>query len=227
MVREERGTTSNSADPLLATPRRILDAAVDLFYLQGFRGTTIRNIVDRCGLTPGSVYVHYASKDALLEQIVARTNDELQARLTYAKATAGSRPYEQLAAFVGAFAEFVSENRKISLVADTEWRHLQGTELDKVRGIRRALGEEFSKLIARGVRAGDFALPDGVYGRDGSWLIAVAIISQITRIAAARPQPVRRGRRLSVADTYVELALRQVGASTSSAPPVRSWKGKT
>jgi AcrR family transcriptional regulator len=210
IVREDSAMTTSSATPAVATPVRILDAAVDLFYQQGFRGTTIRNIVDRVGLTPGSVYVHYSSKDALLEKIIARTNDELGQCLAAAKKAADSGATAQVAAFVRGFADYVSEHRKVSLVADSEWRHLHGAELEAVREIRRALASEFSKLIGRGVRAGEFTLPVGAEGRDGAWLVAVAIISQITRIAT-QPERLKRGKQVPVADTYVDLALRQLG----------------
>ncbi|MGI8700923.1 MAG: TetR/AcrR family transcriptional regulator [Nocardioidaceae bacterium] len=48
---------------------RILHAAMDLFGRQGFRATTIAEIEEAAGLSPGAggIYRHFASKRALLE----------------------------------------------------------------------------------------------------------------------------------------------------------------
>lgn len=56
------------------TRERILDAALDLFAEEGFRGTTISEIERRVGLAAGtgSLYRHFPSKEALLREAVAR-----------------------------------------------------------------------------------------------------------------------------------------------------------
>ncbi len=43
-----------------------MDAAARLFAEQGYRATTIRDIAGAAGMLPGSLYYHFASKDALL-----------------------------------------------------------------------------------------------------------------------------------------------------------------
>lgn len=48
---------------------RILDAAIDLFSIQGFSGVSIRDIARAVGIKESSIYNHFASKDALLEEI--------------------------------------------------------------------------------------------------------------------------------------------------------------
>lgn len=52
-----------------ATRERILDAAMQLFGNQGFRGTSVAAIERAAGLTPGAggLYHHFPSKDAVLE----------------------------------------------------------------------------------------------------------------------------------------------------------------
>jgi AcrR family transcriptional regulator len=56
------------------TRERILDAAVELFGRQGYRGTSVGEIEAAAGLVPrsGALYKHFASKRALLEAAVAR-----------------------------------------------------------------------------------------------------------------------------------------------------------
>jgi AcrR family transcriptional regulator len=48
------------------TRERILDASRELFVEQGYAGTSVRDIADRLGMTKGSLYYHFASKEELL-----------------------------------------------------------------------------------------------------------------------------------------------------------------
>lgn len=50
-----------------ATRQRALDAALELFSQQGYRGTTIRQIAESAGLSVGNVYYHFPSKEAIFE----------------------------------------------------------------------------------------------------------------------------------------------------------------
>ncbi len=47
------------------TQARILDAAYALFMEQGYHGTSMRQIVERAGITMGGVYNHFASKEEI------------------------------------------------------------------------------------------------------------------------------------------------------------------
>lgn len=51
------------------TKEKIFQAALDLFSEKGFKATTIRDITGRTGITPGSFYNHFASKDELLQAV--------------------------------------------------------------------------------------------------------------------------------------------------------------
>ena len=50
--------------------RAVLDAALHLFSHQGFRGTTMREIADRAGVSTGNVYHHFPDKDAIFLELV-------------------------------------------------------------------------------------------------------------------------------------------------------------
>src|SRR6185503_509441 len=53
-----------------ATRRRILDAALGCFDKKGVAATTIDDIRAASGVTVGSVYHHFASKDDVFDQLV-------------------------------------------------------------------------------------------------------------------------------------------------------------
>lgn len=55
-----------------ARPEEVLDAALDLFIEQGFAKTRVEDIAKRAGLSKGSVYLYFASKEQILEALVKR-----------------------------------------------------------------------------------------------------------------------------------------------------------
>ena len=67
-------TAGSAADD---TRQRILDIAVDLFIEQGYAGTSVRDISERLGMTKGSLYYHFASKEEVLNALVAPLLEDL------------------------------------------------------------------------------------------------------------------------------------------------------
>jgi AcrR family transcriptional regulator len=50
--------------------RQLLDAALDLFSHQGYRGTTIREISETAKVSVGNVYHHFPDKDAIFQTLL-------------------------------------------------------------------------------------------------------------------------------------------------------------
>ena len=67
-------TVGSAADE---TRQRILDVAVDLFIEQGYAGTSVRDISERLGMTKGSLYYHFASKEDVLNALVTPLMEDL------------------------------------------------------------------------------------------------------------------------------------------------------
>jgi AcrR family transcriptional regulator len=61
-------TVGSAADQ---TRLRILQTASDLFVEHGYAGTSIRDISERLGMTKGSLYYHFSSKEDLLQALIA------------------------------------------------------------------------------------------------------------------------------------------------------------
>lgn len=74
--------TANSAIPsLTGTAARIVEAAHTLFYEKGYTRVGVDEIAARAGLTKRSLYYHFASKDDLVEAVLARHHELAMARL--------------------------------------------------------------------------------------------------------------------------------------------------
>jgi len=76
--------TEGRGRPRLEQPRRpggtareqILDAAAELFTTQGYANTSTRRIAEAVGVRQASLYHHFATKDDILDALLAGTVDE-------------------------------------------------------------------------------------------------------------------------------------------------------
>ncbi len=59
----------------------ILDAALALFAERGFHGTTVPEIASAAGVAAGTIYRHFASKDALVNAVYRRAKQRLIAQV--------------------------------------------------------------------------------------------------------------------------------------------------
>jgi len=63
---------ANSKSDNEVRQERILDAAAVLMMRQGCDKTTIADVATEVGISRGIVYLHFDSKDALLEALIRR-----------------------------------------------------------------------------------------------------------------------------------------------------------
>jgi AcrR family transcriptional regulator len=69
----------SSASTAANSERRaeILDIAAEIFARKGFQNTTVREIADAAGILSGSLYHHFASKEAILDEVLSNLVNEL------------------------------------------------------------------------------------------------------------------------------------------------------
>lgn len=84
----------------------ILDAAAGLFALQGYHATSMRDIAAAAEMLPGSVYYHFASKEALLLAVYAEGVARIAAQVDAAVAKKRS-PRARLEAACAAHLEML------------------------------------------------------------------------------------------------------------------------
>ena len=80
---DERPVPSERRDELVRL-------AGELFAERGFAGTTIRHIADRAGILPGSLYHHFESKEAILDELLTGFWEKLMDRFERATQDAPS-----------------------------------------------------------------------------------------------------------------------------------------
>ena len=65
----------------ISKKEKIIEVSEQLFLEKGFSNTSVEDITNTLGISKGSFYTYFDSKDALLEEIVKRTLEEIEAEL--------------------------------------------------------------------------------------------------------------------------------------------------
>jgi AcrR family transcriptional regulator len=86
---------------------QILDAARELFSAFGYEGVTIRKIAEKIEYAPGTVYLHFTDKDALVRELCNVDFLELAAR--FRKLQTERDPIRRLKLIGAAYLQFARE----------------------------------------------------------------------------------------------------------------------
>jgi AcrR family transcriptional regulator len=87
--------------------QKILDAARELFATEGFEATTMRRIAERIEYSPTAIYLHFADKEALLEELCLHDFQSLAKQ--FVKLEKLADPIKRLRQLGQAYADFASE----------------------------------------------------------------------------------------------------------------------
>jgi AcrR family transcriptional regulator len=216
MSRFEDGSSAvtETGLPIGGSPlqQRLAGAAVELFYRQGALATSVRQITEACGLTPGALYNHFDSKNQLLYVVVRDIHLRLESALAAAQESVAGDPVAELRAIVAVNVARHSEHRETARVANREFPLLSGQHYEEVVAIRRRLRDSVVDVLLAGQKKQVFDLVGGE-DRTAAVLTALPILDMCVHIS----EWFHERRPLSHADLetrYVGLALRMAGART-------------
>lgn len=130
----------------------IVAAATDLFLHRGFDDTTMSEVIARVGIAKGTVYHYFASKDALLDAVVAQLAAAYRER-RLAQADAQANALTQLEQLFS--PEHISQDEREA----TEHLHTPGNVTLHVRllaELTEQMAPSLAQLIELGAREGVF-----------------------------------------------------------------------
>jgi AcrR family transcriptional regulator len=193
-----------------ASRRRIEEVALELFATHGFRGTSVKDLMLACGLTPGALYNHFPSKDDLLYSLISQSSDELDELIQASTAEAGEEPDDQLFHLVQAIALFAIRHPKATKLANVDYVELPEALRKNVIKFRQELRRWMERLIEAGVAAGIFTVPR-FDGKNDVKLAATAMANVAVRLSESYG-PYPKGDPEALARFHADLALRMVRA---------------
>ena len=145
---------------MTATNRRdeLLSIAAGLFAERGLRATTVRDIADAAGILSGSLYHHFKSKEAIVDEILRGFLDALFGDYRrIVDSASGLGPRETLEALVQASFEAIHNHRDEVAIYQDEVKHLRGNARFDYLGERNTeFREMWTGVLRRGMESGDF-----------------------------------------------------------------------
>lgn len=92
------------------TQRKLLDAALEAFSENGFKGTSTREIADRAGVHHPLITYHFKNKEELWRAATDRVFSRFTAFLLQARAEAdGQSPRERMASMIRAYVRYAAQ----------------------------------------------------------------------------------------------------------------------
>jgi AcrR family transcriptional regulator len=138
---------------------RILAAAVNLFYHQGYGRTTLEQVADALNVTKPFIYTHFASKNELLAEISSRAIMLAHESLNRALTQQGSAS-ERLKVVTRDFMAAVLSHQAHAVIYSREEKELAQADRDKINTLRREFDHKLVGLIEDGVASGEFEVED-------------------------------------------------------------------
>ena len=123
----------------MAASRReqILAQAAELFAARGFHGVSVHDVGAACGISGPALYRHFASKDAMLAEMLVSISERLLAEAKR-RLTAAADDDAALEALVGWHIDFALEHKALIVVQDRDWASLPDEARERVRSLQRA-----------------------------------------------------------------------------------------
>src|SRR5688500_5359443 len=127
----------------------ILRAAAQLFAERGSRAVGVDDVGAAVGVTGPAIYRHFASKDAMLAEMLVRISEHLLAGGGERVADVGDDPGAQLRALIAFHVDFALDNPALITVQDRDLGSLPDADAAQVRRLQRRYVEEWVSVLAR------------------------------------------------------------------------------
>jgi len=162
-----------------ATGRQcILDKAQQLFFVHGYHGVSIRDIVQACGLSKAALYHHFGSKQNLFAEVIKEYIAMVAQQMQEAGAGSGSCR-ERLGRMAEVFAQVRLESQSGIQLLFRDLLQCDGEEIQYLLNARGQVPSLFAKVLEEGIAAGEVRAVD-------AHRISALLLGMINSLAARR-----------------------------------------
>jgi AcrR family transcriptional regulator len=141
-----------------ARPKELLDAALDLFVEKGFAATRSEEVASRAGVSKGTLYLYYPSKEELLKEVIRHNVvNQIAEGMEIVRAFEGSSS-ELLAYVLHLWWERVGETRASGILKlmMSEVRNFPEIAQFWVDEVTSPADRMIAEIVQRGIDAGEF-----------------------------------------------------------------------
>ena len=108
----------------IRTQRKLLDAALEAFSENGFKGTSTRDIAERAGVHHPLITYHFKNKEELWRAAADRVFSRfIRVLRAVQEETAGDPPHARMASMIRAYVRYASDNPALHKVLFQESSH--------------------------------------------------------------------------------------------------------
>ena len=186
----------------------IREAAASLFYEHGYEATSLRTVASEVGIQVGSLYNHISGKEELLTDIMVSVMDELLEAVNNALVSVDGSALDRFKAAVDCHIRYHAEHARETFIGNTELRALSNGDLELVLAKRA----EYERLLQKLIK--DVAKETGADILDAK-LQTYSILAQGAHVSSwykpGGPKSLDK-----VVNTYIKMALRQLGVENAS-----------
>ncbi|WP_009472374.1 TetR/AcrR family transcriptional regulator [Rhodococcus sp. JVH1] len=139
----------------------ILRGALDAFYENGFRGTTVRDISQRAGVTMPTLYYYHGNKEGIFTALLECATKDVLARAYAARDDGDNDPARKLANVIESMIlRTLTFPRLVTLEADV--RYLSTPNRDRFDTVRTEIEGVVRGIIREGNRRALFSTSDPI-----------------------------------------------------------------
>jgi len=127
---------------------QILATAAELFAARGFHGVSVAELGAACGISGPALYKHFASKDAMLAEMLVDISETLLSE-GCARVQKAQTPDDAVAALVEWHVDFALRDRALIVVQDRDWQSLPAEARERVRRLQREYVDIWADQLRR------------------------------------------------------------------------------
>jgi AcrR family transcriptional regulator len=136
--------------------QRILEAGIQLIDENGFKSTSINDIVEAIGVTKGTFYYYFASKEELLKDIHILYIEDLIHRQEEILANTSTTCTNKLYEIIHLLISNIRTKRQSARIFIREIRHLSKANFVSIRQKRNMFRDNIQSLLEDGIYKGEF-----------------------------------------------------------------------
>jgi len=141
-----------------ANKAAIISVAIDLFWENGYMGTSLRDIDEACGFEAANLYNYFRSKEQLLYEAMQEELESFLELLEPVVADSRGDPVERLRKVIEIHVErMLVVGRRYKMMYDSEIRHLSPVHRKRIVGLRDYYSEILFAIVEDGKKTGAFA----------------------------------------------------------------------
>lgn len=158
MGKEKSGKRKEQA---AETKKKLYESAEKLFREHDFTEVSVDSIVEEAGVSKGTFYVHFVSKDALIASFISdyATRIDLNYKTFLDSLPPDIPASDVLLAMCGKIADVLVDTIGYKMMQTVYQLQLTRTvDMDAIKGYNRELYKMFNDILEQGVRRGEFKI---------------------------------------------------------------------